>query len=113
VTLLGEIGDIMKRSHQEKFENNFRKILQCDNLSSANDFAEECLSLLPTNEYFQLLPGLRRQQGIKIDPVYTLLERLIVLGEVERADCLSRHYLCLMGTTEYCLPKEDLKDPPD
>lgn len=102
----------MERSRKEKFEKNFSKLFESEHLSLANDCAEECLSSLPSNEYFQLLPRLRKHHGINIDPVYTLVERLISLGEAEKADRLSRHYLCLLGATDYCLRPEQLKDPP-
>jgi len=65
-----------------------------------SDFCRSPVSLLKKSTSHELLPLLRNRHGIDVDPVYTLVERLLLLGDLIRADKVSKHYMYLLDQTE-------------
>ncbi len=76
----------------------FHRLLNAGNLRAAYDPAEECLGLLKylqKHDHTGLIKAPLRAEthGHEIDPVHTLIERLIDDHQLEEADQLSRLYL--------------------
>jgi hypothetical protein len=112
-----------EKTKASEFERTFRLLVSTSDLQTACNLAEECLTLLPEEHTFGSMPKLGKLQlpnmgnfsipnfgrfnipGSKrpsthIDPVYTLLERLMSSGHYSaKADELSKHYVSLLDET--------------
>jgi hypothetical protein len=112
-----------EKTKATEFERTFGLLVNTKDLATACNLAQECLGLLPEEHTFGSIPKLGKLQlpnignfsipnfgrfnipgskrpGTHIDPVYTLLEKLMASGHyTAKADELSRHYVTLLDET--------------
>jgi|GEM_PF-3890411 len=88
----GEQGDSDSREKWKELQKLIEKILASKTLKECFDPAEESISLIGYLTHRHK----HRASGTNIDPLNTLIERLIEEHELEWADKLSHHYLSLL-----------------
>jgi hypothetical protein len=80
----------------QEFEGHLGLLLRAKTLETAQNEAEECLSLLNQHAKTGHVNLHLKNSGTVVDPVYTLISRLIEENESEKADAVSTLYLSFL-----------------